>query len=523
MSVKSTFVAFLLICFASGFNLAQQVNCSNVDEWQSSSFYGSGDQVVRFGFCYESKWGNSSTNPETNNGEWSVWTAMGKCDDYRSEIEFVSPENSSVIDVAGSGKVEFDLFVEDSLNITSMDVRVLDSKVKLTFNAGLWSGYWRPEENGVFEVMAEAKDISGNLFTAQISIEVKGFVNEEIIVTYFFPTNGGVYEPNKSLYFQVEAYDKRFKRDVLSVHFEIDTVVKEAVYDAQLKRWGANISMPSIQGDYVVKAIAKDNSGNKVVEEIKVKVKEKVDNKPPIAIFIQPKNGELVVPDVTGFFKIRFSAWDPDGELKFVSLNIDNQPKIDFPSVTDSLFEWDWQIATSGWHELTLEVEDNLGEVKKTEISIVVLSLESCYLRWNAFRTYYGGEIVSYNGANYMAKWWNYQANPEVYSGSWDCWELMGPCLRNGKDNEAPKNNIAPKGQRDIVLFPNPVEDILNFRGVQEATVEVEIRDVTGNLMIHKTIKTEEAAIQITELSSGTYIASFKIGSEIIRKNFIKN
>jgi len=48
-----------------------------VPEWNSSTVYNDGDQVQYNGNLYEANWYSQGQNPETNSGQWQVWTLIG--------------------------------------------------------------------------------------------------------------------------------------------------------------------------------------------------------------------------------------------------------------------------------------------------------------------------------------------------------------------------------------------------------------------------------------------------------------
>src|SRR5688500_15635783 len=47
---------------------------------------------------------------------------------------------------------------------------------------------------------------------------------------------------------------------------------------------------------------------------------------------------------------------------------------------------------------------------------------------WTASGVYTQGNRVTYNSKIYEARWWTTNENPELKSGPWDVWKLIGPC-----------------------------------------------------------------------------------------------
>jgi len=72
--------------------------------------------------------------------------------------------------------------------------------------------------------------------------------------------------------------------------------------------------------------------------------------------------------------------------------------------------------------------------------------------------------------------------------------------------------------EENIVLFPNPVNDILTLKNI-EGSFKVEILDMVGNIYLyHDNVK----SFSTTELKKGFYFVRIKNGNRVIVKSFVK-
>jgi chitinase len=62
---------------------------------------------------------------------------------------------------------------------------------------------------------------------------------------------------------------------------------------------------------------------------------------------------------------------------------------------------------------------------------------------WNASAVYVGGNVVSYQGHQYTAKWWTTNEQPDTHSGQYDVWTDNGPCS-GGPPNPPPPSTSPP-------------------------------------------------------------------------------
>ncbi|MFA8304966.1 carbohydrate-binding protein [Paenibacillus alvei] len=60
-----------------------------------------------------------------------------------------------------------------------------------------------------------------------------------------------------------------------------------------------------------------------------------------------------------------------------------------------------------------------------TPLSVKVVPVVKCGCNYS---TYVQGDIVSYNGVKYQAKWWTQNEYPDLKNGPNDVWTVLGPC-----------------------------------------------------------------------------------------------
>lgn len=75
----------------------------------------------------------------------------------------------------------------------------------------------------------------------------------------------------------------------------------------------------------------------------------------------------------------------------------------------------------------------------------------TCATAWSASSTYTGGGQVSYNGRNYVAKWWTQNERP----GSSDVWTDQGACTDDGGGEEPNPNAFVVSEAQFNQMFPN--------------------------------------------------------------------
>ena len=84
-------------------------DCSNLPEWQNTTAYGGGSQVVYQRNAYQANWWNQGKNPAQYSGQWQEWKRLGQCD--TSPPPANQPPQISLLSPSG----DLDLNAGDSL------------------------------------------------------------------------------------------------------------------------------------------------------------------------------------------------------------------------------------------------------------------------------------------------------------------------------------------------------------------------------------------------------------------------
>ena len=80
-----------------------------------------------------------------------------------------------------------------------------------------------------------------------------------------------------------------------------------------------------------------------------------------------------------------------------------------------------------------------------------------------------------------------------------------------------------PEFDKDFVIFPNPVDDVLNIKS-ESLIQQLTINDMVGNQIVSITPNTQnQITIPVDNLKSGTYILKLKTDSGLKVAKFLKN
>lgn len=79
--------------------------------------------------------------------------------------------------------------------------------------------------------------------------------------------------------------------------------------------------------------------------------------------------------------------------------------------------------------QLTVTDAEGLSHTASKTVNVSGGGNGSCSAQpWDGVTVYLSGDMVSQNGKEYFANWWNQGQSPEVFSGPWDVWTLLGSC-----------------------------------------------------------------------------------------------
>ncbi|MFF8831813.1 glycoside hydrolase family 19 protein [Streptomyces sp. NPDC015131] len=122
-------------------------------------------------------------------------------------------------------------------------------------------------------------------------------------------------------------------------------------------------------------------------------------------------------------------------------------------------------------------------------------SAAECATAWNSSTVYTGGKTASYNGRNWLAKWWTQNERP----GSSDVWSDQGACGGGGGNpNPDPSGFVVSEAQFNQ-MFPNR-NSFYTYSGLTAALSAYPGFAKTGS----DTVKKQEAAAFLANVSHET-------------------
>ncbi|PKV50176.1 putative secreted protein (Por secretion system target) [Aquimarina sp. MAR_2010_214] len=181
-------------------------------------------------------------------------------------------------------------------------------------------------------------------------------------------------------------------------------------------------------GNYSIIAKAYDNEGTSTSSSVSITVNGTGGNKLPIVTITTPQSGAIFTADAT--INVTANASDTDGTISKVEFYNGNSL---LGQDTSSPYNFNWNNVAAGSYTIKVKAVDNEGGEGITSVSVTVNdnSGSSCTApAWVSGQAYNGGDIVSYQGHEYKAKWWSNQ-NP-VGSTEWDD---LGACEGTPPDN----------------------------------------------------------------------------------------
>lgn len=81
---------------------------------------------------------------------------------------------------------------------------------------------------------------------------------------------------------------------------------------------------------------------------------------------------------------------------------------------------------------------------------------------------------------------------------------------------------IASVQNSPYVFFPSPANEVLNVNGISDKDLQVRITDVVGNIVNESVLNSNDASINISNLSAGTYFVRFSDGDILRTQKIIK-
>ncbi|SFB12256.1 Por secretion system C-terminal sorting domain-containing protein [Flavobacterium swingsii] len=87
------------------------------------------------------------------------------------------------------------------------------------------------------------------------------------------------------------------------------------------------------------------------------------------------------------------------------------------------------------------------------------------------------------------------------------------------------QNNLSNESfsSSSISIYPNPVNDVVNFNNLKNEKYNVSLYDINGRLLIYKEINENFDILDVSSLNSGVYQLEIINGEEKTNKKLIKN
>jgi chitodextrinase len=144
------------------------------------------------------------------------------------------------------------------------------------------------------------------------------------------------------------------------------------------------------------------------------------DTEAPLA----PTN--LVVNSTSGTASLNWTASTDNVGLIGYDIYVNNNPIAKARSTSNSATI---SGLTSGSYTFTVKARDGFSNLSAASNSVTVqVQVDPCPAPWSASSTYVQGDIVSYNGVKYQAKWWTQNEYPDLKSDPNDVWTVLGSC-----------------------------------------------------------------------------------------------
>ncbi len=159
----------------------------------------------------------------------------------------------------------------------------------------------------------------------------------------------------------------------------------------------------------------------------------------PSVSITSPADGDTFDLDET--ITITADASDSDGSITQVEFLVDGTT-----TGTDAAapYSMTWSTSTSGMVDLTAVATDDTGaQVTSSTVTIVVGEDVCTADEWDEDDTYTAGDVVSYNGHEWEAKWWTQGDEPDE-DDEWGVWEDQGTC-NSGSGGGSSSGNQAPE------------------------------------------------------------------------------
>ncbi|MFC4306694.1 S8 family serine peptidase [Cohnella boryungensis] len=137
---------------------------------------------------------------------------------------------------------------------------------------------------------------------------------------------------------------------------------------------------------------------------------------------IAPTN--LVVSTATNTVSLNWTASSDNVGLIGYDIYVNNDPFAKARSTGNSATI---SGLTSGSYTFTVKARDGFSNLSEASNSVTV-QVAACPAPWSASSIYVQGNVVAYDGVKYQANWWTQNERPDLKSGPYEVWTVLGPC-----------------------------------------------------------------------------------------------
>ena len=188
-------------------------------------------------------------------------------------------------------------------------------------------------------------------------------------------------------------------------------------------------------------------------------------------------------------------------------------------------------VATAGTYSVYARATDNAGAAtNSSNVNFLAGTSTSCSVAaWSSSAVYVAGNRASYNGKIYEAKWWTQNENPELRSGQWDVWKLIGTCTaRLSADGFVESESL--NMQLNLSVTPNPATEMttLWIESPEASFASIEILSLDGKLL--KTINSASISegintldLSLVDIPNGIYQVVVRMKNSANTFRIIKN
>ena len=249
---------------------------------------------------------------------------------------------------------------------------------------------------------------------------------------------------------------------------------------------------------------------------------------PPNVSITSPNDGGEVVVSQLSAININVTAWDQDGQLAQLIVEIDGETfQLGVTGYTHTL---SWTPLDFGTYIITSVATDNDGLTASESITFYVVEFdpETCGVPlWEASAVYaQPGTQVSWDGNIYENKWWTSGDEPGV--GGWnDPWEFISQCA--GPSGQASGiGNSQKNNELKLEVYPNPATQKVNisFLAVGNERATAMIYSSMGKLVMETSAQAASIGnnvleVDISNLAQGIYNIMVVVNDKVSTKMLV--